>query len=59
VTWAEACHKAAVEHATVIPKGRPPNLAEAYYQANLPILDEMLAKAGVRLARVLSEALNP
>jgi hypothetical protein len=55
-TWAMECHEAAVKYAYVYPKGR--KLGDAYFKKALPVVDESLAKAGVRLARVLNEALR-
>src|SRR5207253_413216 len=33
-------------------------LGDTYYKANLPVLEDQLMKAGVRLARVLNEAFD-
>lgn len=52
--WAWETHRAAVEQAYAVPEDR--RLDEGYYRASLPVMDELLAKAGVRLARVLNEA---
>ena len=54
IDWVLAAHKLAREHAYRLPPDR--NLQSRYYRDNLPILEEQLAKAGVRLARVLNEA---
>jgi len=55
-TWAMECHEAAVKYAYVYPKDR--KLGDAYFRKALPVVDESLAKAGVRLASVLNEALK-
>lgn len=52
--WALETHRAAVEQAYAVPEDR--SLGERYYRASLPVMEELLAKAGVRLARVLNEA---
>ena len=54
--WAMEAHRAAVAVAYRIPGNR--NLSEDYFEKSLPVMDELLAKAGVRLARVLNEALQ-
>ena len=54
--WAMESHNIAKEHVYVIPEDR--KLGEGYYQANLPVVDQQLAKAGVRLAKLLNEALR-
>ena len=33
-------------------------LGEDYYRANVPVVDQQLAKAGVRLAKLLNDALQ-
>lgn len=55
-TWAVECHEAAVKYAYAYPKDR--KLGELYFRKALPVVDESLAKAGVRLARVLNETLG-
>jgi nuclease S1 len=54
--WAEESHAAAVEHAYALPRTR--KLTAAYVRASRPVVDRQLAVAGVRLARVLNEALG-
>ena len=55
VDWAMEGHRIAVEHAYRLPgDGR---LGRAYVQVNRPIIDHALIAAGVRLAKVLDEAL--
>jgi hypothetical protein len=55
VDWAMEGHKIAAQHAYLLPRnGR---LSEAYEEANLPLVDLALIEAGVRLARVLNDAL--
>ena len=49
-------HSIAKKRVYVIPEDR--KLGEGYYQANLPVVDQQLAKAGVRLAKLLNEALT-
>jgi hypothetical protein len=55
VDWAMEGHRIAVEHAYRLPPdGR---IGWAYVRANRPIIDHALIAAGVRLAKVLNEAL--
>jgi hypothetical protein len=54
VDWALEAHRSAVDVAYVLPEDL--NLSLPYYQRSLPIVDRQLALAGIRLARVLSEA---
>lgn len=54
VDWALEAHRAAVDVAYRLPKNR--RLSKNYFEKSLPVIDELLAKAGVRLARVLNEA---
>jgi hypothetical protein len=54
--WALEAHRAAVDVAYRLPKNR--RLSKNYFERSLPVVDELLAKAGVRLARVLNEALK-
>ena len=57
VDWALAAHRAAVEVAYNI---RPDHvLDEAYVRDSLPVVDRQLALAGLRLARLLNETLQP
>jgi hypothetical protein len=57
VAWVLAAHRAAVE---VSYNFRPDHvLDEEYFRASEPIVDQQLALAGVRLARVLNETLQP
>jgi hypothetical protein len=51
--WGWEAHRAAVEVAYRIPKKR--KLAKDYFEKSVPVMDELLAKAGVRLARLLNE----
>lgn len=51
--WALEAHRAAAEVAYRLPKSR--KLSKNYFEKSLPVMDELLAKAGVRLARVLNE----
>jgi hypothetical protein len=57
VDWAMESHRVAKENVYVLPENR--KLGEDYYQANVPVVDQQLAKAGVRLAKLLNEALSP
>jgi hypothetical protein len=57
ISWAEEAHRAAVDHAYVIPADR--RLDEPYYDANRPVVDLQLARGGARLARLLNETLGP
>jgi hypothetical protein len=54
--WALESHQAAVDTAYAFPPDRV--LGEEYAELALPVIDDMLAKAGVRLAKVLNEALT-
>jgi len=56
VDWAMEGHRIAREHAYHIPKGG--RLGDAYVQENLPLVDLALIRAGVRLAKVLNDALT-
>ena len=56
VDWVLEAHTLARTHAYHLPNDH--NLRSGYYRANLPIVDSQLAKAGIRLARVLNEALQ-
>ena len=55
VDWAMAGHRIAVEHAYRLP--RDGRIGRAYVRANRPIVDRALIAGGVRLAKVLNEAL--
>lgn len=56
VDWAMESHDIARDHVYVLPEDR--RLGEDYYRANVPVVDQQLAKAGVRLAKLLNEALG-
>jgi hypothetical protein len=56
IAWAEEAHRVAVAHAYVLPVDH--QLDEAYYDANRPVIDLQLARAGARLARLLNESLQ-
>ncbi len=57
-----ASHEAAASHAYKNPGGNTDfpasggKIGKAYYDANISVVDEQLAKAGVRLAKVLNDA---
>jgi hypothetical protein len=55
VDWAMEGHRIAVEHAYRLP--RDGRIGREYVRANRPIVDRALIAAGVRLAKVLNEAL--
>jgi len=55
--WANEAHKAAVEVPYALPV-RSHSLSGDYYQKALVVHDRQLASAGVRLARILNEALR-
>jgi nuclease S1 len=55
VDWAMESHRIAKDHVYVLPLDL--KLGEDYYRANVPVVDQQLAKAGVRLAKLLNEAL--
>jgi hypothetical protein len=52
--WTMECHRAAVETSYRLPPDRV--LGEDYADMALPVVDEMLVKAGIRLARILNDA---
>lgn len=54
--WGNESHLLARKYAYVLPLDRA--LGNAYYKTNLPILDRQLARAGVRLAQILEDALK-
>ena len=56
VDWAMESHDIAKDHVYVLPDDR--KLGEEYYRANVPVVDQQLAKAGVRLAKLLNDALG-
>ena len=56
VDWAMESHRIAKDHVYVLPVDR--KLGEDYYRANVPVVDQQLAKAGVRLAKLLNDALG-
>jgi hypothetical protein len=55
VEWAMEGHRVAAEHVYRLPPGG--RLGERYLRASLPLVDRTLISAGVRLARILNEAL--
>ncbi len=57
VDWVLESHRAAVETSYQLPPDRV--LGDDYADKALPVVDEMLAKAGVRLAKILNDALEP
>lgn len=57
VDWVLESHRAAVETSYRLPPDRV--LGHDYADRALPVVDEMLAKAGVRLAGMLNTALEP
>jgi nuclease S1 len=56
VDWAMESHDIARDHVYVLPEDG--KLGEEYYRANVPVVDQQLAKAGVRLATLLNDALG-
>lgn len=56
VDWAMESHDIARDHVYVLPESR--KLGEEYYRANVPVVEQQLAKAGVRLAKLLNDALG-
>ncbi len=52
VVWANESYRLAVDHAYAIPDGG--RLGRDYVERNIPIVNERLAKAGVRLAAMLN-----
>ncbi|HYU45479.1 MAG TPA: S1/P1 nuclease [Terriglobales bacterium] len=57
VDWAQASHKLAVDDAYNIPADH--QLDASYADANLPIIDQQLAIAGLRLAAILNAIFAP
>jgi nuclease S1 len=55
VDWALESHRIAKDHVYVLPVDL--KLGEDYYRASVPVVDQQLAKAGVRLAKLLNDAL--
>lgn len=53
--WAVESHRAAVETAFRLPVDK--KIGASYFREGLRVVEERLAKAGVRLARILNEAL--
>ncbi len=56
VDWVMESHRVAKEHVYQLPEDR--RLGEEYVQANMAVIDVQLAKAGVRLARLLNDSLQ-
>jgi hypothetical protein len=56
IDWAMESHDIAKDHVYVLPEDR--KLEENYYRANEAVVDQQLAKAGVRLAKLLNDALG-
>lgn len=56
VDWAMESHDIARDHVYRLPEDR--KLTDDYYRASLPVVDHQLAKAGVRLAKLLNDALG-
>lgn len=65
IQWAEEAHKVAENRAyktapgnRTMHKSRTHTLGQPYYNRNFAVVDEQLLRAGLRLARVLNEALR-
>src|SRR5262249_44895629 len=56
VDWLLEAHHQANIHAYVIPPDA--EQGNAYYEANRPVLEDQLLKAGVRLAKILNDAFD-
>ena len=57
--WALESHALAVSVAYGrLPSGTNPNLADDYVNATMPVVEEQIEKAGIRLAHLLNEALG-
>jgi hypothetical protein len=57
--WALESHALAVKVAYgKLPSGTTPNLGDDYLNAALPVVEEQIEKAGIRLAHLLNEALS-
>ncbi|MEW6683870.1 MAG: S1/P1 nuclease [Nitrospirota bacterium] len=56
VDWVAESHRAAVETSYRLPPDRA--LGDEYAAQALPVVDDMLAKAGIRLAKILNDALD-
>ena len=57
VSWAEESHRVAREQLAALPADRV--LGQAYYDAALPVVEQQLLRAGVRLAAVLNNIFAP
>lgn len=47
-------HRIAKDHVSVLPENR--KLGADYYRAIVPVVDQQLATAGVRIAKLLNDA---
>ena len=56
IEWALEAHKVARNHAYRIPRNK--RLAQAYYDRTFAVVDEQLLRGGLRLAKILNEALQ-
>lgn len=57
--WALESHAVAVKVVYGrLPQGTPPNLGDDYANAMMPVVEEQIEKAGIRLAHLLNEALR-
>ena len=57
--WALESHALAVKVVYgKLPAGSPPNLSDDYTQSMLPVVEEQIEKAGIRLAYLLNQALS-
>jgi len=56
VDWAMESHRIAKEHVYALPEDR--KLRKDYLDANASVVDQQLAKAGVRLAKILNDVLG-
>lgn len=52
--WAMEAHRIAKDHVSVLPENR--KLGADYYRAIVPVVDQQLATAGVRIAKLLNDA---
>jgi hypothetical protein len=56
VDWAMESHDVSKDHVYALPENR--KLGEDYVRTKVPVVDQQLIKAGVRLAKLLNEALR-
>ena len=58
VAWTDECHALAVDAYGRLPADRQPGWQHAYFEAEWPVVETQLERAGIRLAEVLNETLR-